>query len=165
MLHHLPEYESFLTNCHKLLKKDGIALFGEPFALGYGLLAACLKLAQNDLGTSFREIEALYDNIKYRVTQPRKRLKTIVDKHLFFQSEITQLVQQIGFSSVEFISFLDRDYYRNRFVKNELRLTYGITDDQLIERANTIYRTFFDIFDTDRFVHAVSAFMYVVLRN
>lgn len=165
MLHHLPDYETFLKDCRRFLKPGGIALFGEPFALGYGLLAACLKIAQNDLGTNYDEIQGLYDNITYRITQPKKRLKSLVDKHLFFQSEISQLVQQIGFSSVEFVSFMNRDYYQNQFVSNELRLSYGINDEQLIKRASTIYKTIFDIFNSDRFVNALSAFIYIILKK
>jgi ubiquinone/menaquinone biosynthesis C-methylase UbiE len=165
MLHHLPNYEMFLEDCYRLLKPGGIALFGEPFAIGYGLLSASLKLAQEDLGTNYPEIEGLYNNLAFRITQPRKRLKNMVDKHLFFQSEITLLAQKIGFSAVEFISFLDRDYYRNQFVTDELRLSYKIQDTELKDRANTIYKTIFDLFDSDRFVHAISAFMYIKLSH
>lgn len=165
MLHHLPEYEVFLNDCFRILKPGGTALFGEPFAMGYGLLAASLKLAQNDLDLRNQEIDALYDNIKFRVTKPRKQLKNFVDKHLFFQSEISALAHQIGFRSVDFISYLDRDYYRNQFVTDELRLSYKITDESIKERANVVYKTFFDLFDSDRFTHAISAFMYIILRN
>jgi len=165
MLHHLPVYEHFLEDCYQILKPDGIALFGEPFAIGYGLLAASLKLAQKDLGVQYPEIDALYDNISFRVKSPRSQLKSMVDKHLFFQSEVALLAQKIGFRSVEFVSFLDRDYYRNQFVTDELRLSYKINDDSLSKRANEIYKTFFDIFDSERFIHAISAFMYIILKR
>lgn len=165
MLHHLPAYENFLEDCHQILKPGGIALFGEPFAIGYGLLAASLKLAQNDLGVHYQEIDALYDNISFRVKSSRNQLDSLIDKHLFFQSEITLLAQKIGFRSVNFVSFLDRDYYRNQFVTDELRLSYKICDEPLKKRANEIYKAFFDIFDSDRFIHAISAFMYIILRR
>lgn len=163
MLHHLPAYENFLIDCHRILKPGGLALFGEPFSIGYGLLAAALKLAQNDLGKQYKEIDALYENIKFRTKAPRKQLESLIDKHLFFQSELTLLAQNIGFQSVEFISFLDRDYYRNQFVTDELRLSYKINDQELDKRANEIYKSFFDIFDCDKFIHAISAFMYIKL--
>ena len=163
MLHHLPAYENFLADCHKILKPGGTALFGEPFSIGYGLLAASLKLAQNDLGKEYQEIDYLYENIKLRTQAQRQQLESLIDKHLFFQSEITALVQKIGFQSIEFISLLDRDYYRNQFVTDELRLSYKIIDEELDKRANEIYKAFFDIFDCEKFIHAISAFMYIKL--
>jgi ubiquinone/menaquinone biosynthesis C-methylase UbiE len=165
MLHHFPAYEKFLENCYQILKPGGIALFGEPFAIGYGLLAASLKLAQDDLGVNYPEINALYENISFRVRSSRHQLQSLVDKHLFFQSEMALLAQKIGFSSVDFVSFLDRDYYRNQFVTDELRLSYKINDEPLKKRANEIYKAFFDIFDSDKFIHAISAFMYIILRR
>lgn len=165
MLHHLPVYEVFLNDCFRILKPGGTALFGEPFALGYGLLAASLKIAQNDLGVQNQEIDALYENIKFRISKPRKRLKKYVDKHLFFQSEITTLAYQIGFRSIDFISYLDREYYRNQFVTDELRLSYKTSDESIKERANAIYRTIFDIFDSERFTQTISAFMYIILQK
>jgi ubiquinone/menaquinone biosynthesis C-methylase UbiE len=165
MLHHLNHYENFLEDCLRILKPDGIAIFGEPFAVGYGLLAAACKCAQEDLEVNHAAIDNLYKNIKTRVTSPRSNLKNLVDKHLFFQSEIMQTVQDIGFRSVDFVSLLDLDYYRNHFVTNELKLSYGITDEPLIARTNQIYKTFFDLFDSDRFTHAISAFIYLILKR
>ena len=165
MLHHLPAYEKFLADCHHILKPGGIALFGEPFSIGYGLLAASLKLAQDDLGKQYPEIDALYNNIGFRVKASKNQLESLIDKHLFFQSEITLLAQNIGFQSVEFKSLLDRDYYRDRFVTNELRLSYKINDEALDKRANQIYKAFFDLFDCDKFIHAISAFMYIILSR
>jgi len=165
MLHHLIHYEDFLEDCLRILKPGGTAIFGEPFAVGYGLLAASLKLAETDLGINYEEIDKFYDHLKARVTRPRRRLKRFVDKHLYFQSEIIQTVQKIGFRSVDFVSLMDLDYYRNHFVTDELRLSYNITDQKLIDRANQIYRTFFDLFDSDRFTHAISAFIYLILKK
>ena len=165
MLHHLPEYEYFLKDCFRILKPGGTALFGEPFALGYGLLAASLKLAQNDLNTEYPEIDALYQNITFRVTQPRKKLMTLIDKHIFLQSELIQLAHNIGFSSADFISLLNRDYYRESFVSNELRLSYKITDENLIARAKEIYKILFDLFDSDNFAKTISAFAYLSLKR
>jgi len=165
MLHHLNHYEDFLTDCLRILKPGGVAVFGEPFAIGYGLLAAACKCAQEDLGINYPEITNLYDNLKTRVTSPRKKLDHLVDKHLFFQSEFMQTAQAVGFRSVDFVSLLDVDYYRDHFVTDELRLSYGIKDERLIARANQIYKTIFDIFDSDRFTHAISAFIYLILKS
>jgi ubiquinone/menaquinone biosynthesis C-methylase UbiE len=164
MLHHLFTYETFLKDCYRILKPGGVAIFGEPFAIGYGLLAASLQLAQNDLAVHYPELDNFYNDIAFQVKSPRKRLKKLIDKHIFFQSEILPMVQKIGFSSVDFKSLMDRKYYRDQFVTNELRLSYGISDERLIERANTIYKVFFDLFDSEKFVHCISAFIYLIIR-
>ncbi len=162
MLHHLDSYETFLKECYRILKPDGIALFGEPLAIGYGLSAASLLLAQKDLGTHYKEIEDNYHNISFRIRSPRNLLNNLVDKHLFFQTEFTIMAQKIGFRSVNFVSSVNREYYRDQFITNELH-DRGISDIQLTERANSIYRHFFDVFDSDSFTQSIACFIYIVL--
>ncbi len=70
-LHHLDDYETFLKACRRIVKPDGVALFGEPFAIGYGLGAAALLLAQRDLGTHYHEIEDFYADIVNRGEQSK----------------------------------------------------------------------------------------------
>lgn len=164
VLHHFDNYEGVLKDCHRIMKPGGIAIFGEPFALGYGLGAAALKLAQADLGTSYREIDDNYADIAYCVKSPRDLLKHLVDKHVFFQSEFQLAAQEIGFSSVKYVSAVPREFYRDLFVQ-QLLLERGISDDRLAERANTIYRLFYDIFDNERFVNSIASFIYIVLRS
>ncbi|HEY2843842.1 MAG TPA: class I SAM-dependent methyltransferase, partial [Bryobacteraceae bacterium] len=41
-LHHFDNVPAFLTKCRKILKSGGAAVFGEPFAIGYGLGVAAL---------------------------------------------------------------------------------------------------------------------------
>jgi ubiquinone/menaquinone biosynthesis C-methylase UbiE len=163
ILHHIDDYETFLSNCRRILKPNGVAIFGEPFAIGYSLGAAALLIAQKDLGTHYQEIENFYTDIAYRVKSPRNLLINLVDKHLFFQSQVIPLIQRIGFSSIDFISPETREYYRDSFI-NSLLLERGISDTRLAERANAIYRIFYDIFDAENYVHSITPFGYLVMR-
>jgi ubiquinone/menaquinone biosynthesis C-methylase UbiE len=163
ILHHFDSFETFLGDCRRVLNTNGVAIFGEPFAIGYGLGAAALLIAQRDLGTHHQAIEDFYTDISYRVKSPRDLLKKLVDKHIFFQSMFIPLAQKIGFSSVNFVLLKTREYYRDFFI-NELLLERGISDPRLAERANTIYRVIFDIFDADSIAHSMGSFVFLVLR-
>jgi ubiquinone/menaquinone biosynthesis C-methylase UbiE len=164
ILHHFDAFESFLSDCRRILKPGGVAVFGEPFAIGYGLSAAALLIAQRQLGTNYSLVEKNYNDIAFRNKSPRELLKKLVDKHLFFQSTFIPLAQQIGFSSVNFILPAPRQYYRDHFI-NDLLHERGIKDVHLAEQANNIYRIIFDIFDTDSFTHSLGAFVHVVLKH
>lgn len=163
ILHHFDAFETFLIDCRRILKQNGVALFGEPFALGYGLGAAALQIAQRDLNTHHQGIEDFYADIAYRIKKPRELLNYLVDKHLFFQSVFIPLAQHIGFRSVDFVSSVPCEYYRDSFI-NELLLERGISDARLAERANAIYRVIYDIFSADNFAHSLGSFVYLVLR-
>lgn len=164
ILHHFDDYEKFLSDCRRILKPGGIAVFGEPFAIGYGLSAAALLIAQRQLGTTHKLIENNYNDIAFRNKSPRKLLRKLVDKHVFIQSTFIQLAQQIGFSSVNFISPGPREYYRDHFI-DDLLHERGIKDVRLAKQANNIYRILFDIFDADSFAHSMGAFIYIVLKH
>lgn len=162
ILHHFDAFENFLSDCRRILKPGGVAIFGEPFAIGYGLGATALLIAQRQLGAHHESLEAFYNDIAFRNNSPRELRKGLVDKHLFLQSTFIQLAQQIGFSSVNFISPNTREYYRDHFM-DELLCDIGISDVRLAEQATNIYGIIFDIFDSDTFDHLISPFMNVVL--
>jgi ubiquinone/menaquinone biosynthesis C-methylase UbiE len=164
VLHHFDHFEGFLADCHRMLKPGGVAVFGEPFAIGYGFGAAALLIAQKQLGTKHEIINAFYDDLVFRNKNPRELLKKLIDKHLFFQSTFIPLAQQIGFSSVNYILPGSREYYRDHFVDDLLK-ERGISDVHLAEYANSIYRVFFDMFDSDDFAHSMCAFVHIVLRK
>ena len=164
VLHHFDNFESFLSDCHRILKPTGVAIFGEPFAMGYGIAAAVLLIAQRQLGTHHEELEALYNDIAFRNKSPRALLNGLVDKHLFYTSTFIQLAQQLRFSSVNFISPETGEYYRDNFI-NALLRERGISDDRLAAYAANIYRIIFDIFDADSFEYSMGAFTNIVLRR
>jgi len=164
VLHHFDAFESFLSDCRRILKPGGVAIFGEPFAIGYGLGAAALLIAQRQLGTHHELVENFYKDITFRNKSPRELLRNLVDKHLFFQSTFVQLAQQIGFSSVNFIAPNPRESCREHFI-DELLRERGISDGRLAELATNIYGIIFDVLDADSFVHSMSPFMNVVLTK
>jgi ubiquinone/menaquinone biosynthesis C-methylase UbiE len=164
ILHHFNNFENFLSDCYRILKPGGKAVFGEPFAIGYGLAAASMLMAQQQLGTRYDLIEANYNEIAYRIKSSRKALTQVVDKHIFFDSTFITLAQQIGFSSVNIVSPATREYYLDHFIEDLLH-ERGIVDVNLAKQANAIYRKIFDIFDADSYVHSIASFNHVVLRK
>lgn len=164
ILHHFDDFEGFLKNCHRILKPGCVAIFGEPFSIGYGIGAAALLIAQRQLKTHHEPVEEFYNDITYRNKNPRENLKELVDKHLFFQSTFIPLAQQIGFSSVDFILPHPREYYRDHFIDGLLQ-ERGISDERLARRAKNIYQIIFDVFDADTFAHSMGAFIHIVLRH
>jgi ubiquinone/menaquinone biosynthesis C-methylase UbiE len=164
VLHHFDNYESFLNDCRRILRPGGSAIFGEPFALGYGMAAAVLLIAQKKLKTNYKEIETNYNDIAFRNVSPRALLNGLVDKHLFYTQTINSLAQDLGFSSVSFNSPNTGEYIRNSLI-NELLRERGINDNLLAECANNIWGTFFDIFNNDNLEYSLCPFMNIVFRK
>jgi ubiquinone/menaquinone biosynthesis C-methylase UbiE len=169
VLHHFSDVPSFLAKCRKILKPGGAAVFGEPFAVGYGLGVAALMVAQRQLGLQYLGIDAVYKDITYgpsthgHVRKHPDRVENLVDKHLFFQSPFRSMALSAGFSDVSFISPAPREYYRDQFI-SDLMTERDVSDPALLARASEIYRTFFEVFDADNYGESVAAFIQVVLR-
>jgi ubiquinone/menaquinone biosynthesis C-methylase UbiE len=163
VLHHFDDVQSFLTECRRVLTDRGVATFGEPFAVGYGLGSAALLLAQRRLCTSYTAITELYNDISIRVRGPSEIVQRLVDKHLFMHSTFLAMARRAGFKEVEFIPLASRDFYREHFI-DELLVERGICDPLLSQTANEIYRAVFDIFDEPSYGHSVAAFIQIVLR-
>lgn len=87
----------------------------------------------------------------------------LVDKHLFFQSSFRSGALSAGSPDVSFKPVAPREFYRDRFIL-ELITERGVSDPALRERANDVYRTFFDLFDADSYGESLAAFIQVVLR-
>jgi SAM-dependent methyltransferase len=162
VLHHFDEFEDFLTHCRSLLMPGGIAVFGEPFALGYGIAGAALRAAQDILGRRHKAIDAFYTDLAFRLRNPRELLRPLVDKHLFFESIVERVARHIGFAEVKFVPWASREYYRDRFI-DDLLSERGVSDEELAAQAKSIYRASFDLFDADSYVHSIAEFIYVVL--
>jgi len=164
VLHHFNEVEPFLRKCKRILKPGGVATFGEPFAVGYGLGAAVIMLAQKQLGTTYQAVEDLYNDIAYRIKSPRELLTNLVDKHLFFQSSFLTLAQRTGFKDVQFVPLAPRDFYRDHFI-DELLSERAISDTALAGLAKEMYKTMFALFDTESFGHSAAAFIQLVMHT
>ncbi len=164
ILHHFDEVQEFLKDCRRILKPGGVAIFGEPFAVGYGLGAAALKLAQDRLGTDHREIENLYSDIANRVQRRPEILRKLVDKHLFLHSELEAMARKSGFSQIEFFPLASREFYRERFI-DELLAQHAVSDRPLADAAKAIYGEIFALFDAESYGSSVAAFIEVVVRR
>ena len=164
VLHHFDNVQDFLGKCRRLLTKGGVATFGEPFAMGYGIGAAALMIAQKQLGTNYKRIPDLYSDLVVRVTGSLEAKSRLVDKHLFFESTFLTMARRV--SEVDYIAFSSRQFYREWFIA-ELLAEGGIRDPALAKTAKEIYRILFDLFDlydADTYAHSVSAFNQIVLR-
>jgi ubiquinone/menaquinone biosynthesis C-methylase UbiE len=164
VLHHFDDVQDFLGKCRRLLTTGGVATFGEPFAMGYGIGAAALMIAQKQLGTNYSRIRDLYSDLVVRVTGSPEAKSRLVDKHLFFGSTFLTMARQAGFSEADYIPFSSREFYREWFIA-ELLAEGGIRDQALAKTAKEIYRILFDIYDADTYAHSVSAFNQIVLRE
>jgi ubiquinone/menaquinone biosynthesis C-methylase UbiE len=164
VLHHFDDVEGFLRDCKRILKPGGVATFGEPFALGYGLGHACLKMAQAQLGTRYQGLEEAYKDIAHRIKIRGEQMAGLVDKHLFFQPTFISLARRAGFDSVDFVSVPPYNYYRDQFI-DVLLVERGIADARLAQAAKALYSTIVDLFDAETFVHSIAAFIQVVLRT
>jgi ubiquinone/menaquinone biosynthesis C-methylase UbiE len=163
VLHHFDDVPAFLCKCRSALTSGGVATFGEPFALGYGIGSATLMIAQKQLGTSYNRIRDLYSDLLLRVTGPPEAKSRLVDKHLFFQSTFITMARRAGFSEIEFVPFASREFYRESFI-DQLMEEYGVHDMALSRAAKEIYRILFDLFDADTYGHSVAEFNHIVLR-
>jgi ubiquinone/menaquinone biosynthesis C-methylase UbiE len=111
VLHHFDDVRGFLTDCKRILKPGGVATFGEPFALGYGLGAAALMVAQRQTGRFYPGLVEHYNDLACRIKGSPELLASLVDKHLFFQSSFLSQARSCGFESVEFVPLATRNYY------------------------------------------------------
>jgi ubiquinone/menaquinone biosynthesis C-methylase UbiE len=163
VLHHFSDPERFLAHCRLVLKDGGVATFGEPFALGYGLGAIALMLAQKQLRTKHSVVTGLYDDLSIRIKGPDQVLAKLVDKHLFFRSAFVDMALRAGFRAVECVPLASREFYRDRFI-DELLTERGVSDEALSRTANEIYRVMFDLFDAPSYGQSIAAFQQLVLR-
>lgn len=163
VLHHFKDPERFLADCRVALKDGGVATFGEPFALGYGLGALALMLAQKQLRTKHEAVTGLYNDLAIRIKGPDQALAALVDKHLFFRSAFVDMAHRAGFRAVDFVPLASREFYRDCFI-SELLVERGVSDPALLRAANEIYRLMFDLFDAPSYGHSIAAFMQLVLR-
>ncbi len=151
VLHHFDDVQGFLIDCRRALTHRGVATFGEPFAVGYGLGGAALFLAQRRLGTSYRAITELYNDLSVRVKGPQKWDRNWWTNTCSCTQTFLAMARRAGFKDVEFIPLASREFYREHFI-DELLAERGICDPLLSRTANEIYRAVFDILTLNRMV-------------
>ena len=104
VLHHFEDYHGFLKQCYSILKPGGCAIFGEPFAIGYGLAFGAMKAASQILNLKNGTVNYNYKDLRFRIANADNKVKlsSLVDKHLFFQGELDRTSRDMGYSAVRF---------------------------------------------------------------
>lgn len=167
ILHHFDDYNKYLKGCLDILKPGGKAIFGEPFAIGYGLLYSSMKLAADTLGLNNEMINAMYADISNRVQNANNPsyLKSLVDKHLFYSDGIITTGKNLGYSNIEIIPMHDFSIFEGELIRSSC-VELGIHDQQFIDTCNNIYQTIFQMFKSEKeYKNTISPFNYIVFEK
>jgi SAM-dependent methyltransferase len=165
VLHHFEDYRGFLNQCYSILKPGGCAIFGEPFAIGYGLAFGAMKAASQILKIENKTVNYNYKDLRFRIANADNKVKlsTLVDKHLFFQGELERTSRTMGYSAVRFAPVDRAAYYREHAIDGLFR-EYAIEDERLEELSKEIYGCFADLFGgEERYTETLPTFMHFVL--
>ena len=142
ILHHLYDPKKVLKQCHSVLKKNGLAIFFEPFENGNMLLSLLYQLiiARNNL-----EKEKLPDavvnvfnhlchdfSIRSNIHKNDDIFKLMDDKWLFSKYYFQTISADIGFSSCSIIPLAsDLKMYFEDQTRTYLRLSIGFEYNKL----------------------------------
>ena len=165
VLHHFEDYHGFLNQCYSILKPGGCAIFGEPFAIGYGLAFGAMEAASQILKIQNKTVDYNYKDLRFRIANADNKLKltSLVDKHLFFQGELDRTSRDMGYSAVRFAPADGAAYYREHVIEGLFR-EYAIEDAHLKELSKEIYGCFADLFGgEERYTETLPTFMHFVL--
>lgn len=132
-LHHFLHYEKTLSECFRVLKPGGIAIFGEPISTGIQPLMLMLSLIAEIDHNERKPIFTLneYKRIKQipidsemlrilATTKQYDKLGKFEDKYQYNIEELTTLAKTIGFSSFQTI----KDINPSSFLYNPTVQTY-----------------------------------------
>jgi hypothetical protein len=94
------DWKGFIEQSFRLLKKNGVLVFEEPFGDGYLLQAALIhfyrSLSNEAKSDAPKCLSSLKSSVEFYLrTVPDKQ--DMEDKHLFLAPEIMTLAQQVGF--------------------------------------------------------------------
>ena len=112
VLHHMPDYNSALTNIYKILTPNGTAIFLEPDIDGHKYIIRFLESVLEEIHHTLinqpddfqRLVNWIYEvrfNIKY--SGHLKFLKNREDKHMFNERQMIIAAKNIGFNNAEII--------------------------------------------------------------
>jgi len=110
VLHHITDYRLFLRQIFRILKRDGVAIFSEPFFEGYFWPCFLLHLAAQELhleslaGPEFGMADFMLKDTAYRVQNADDvaALDPLTDKHYFRAEILSSLAAELGFRGVRF---------------------------------------------------------------
>ncbi len=148
ILHHLFEPEKTLSQCHKVLRKGGVALFFEPFELGNQIISMIINqlLEINDLSSHSRvrlsqKIKNFFKDLCHDFDVRKGSDKTdpifkkIDDKWLFTKTYFDKISKQIGFGEVIIYPLYSGQNMFFNQIKTYLRLGLGISETELPQWA------------------------------
>lgn len=105
VLHHFLDVEGVLLSCNHLLRRGGAAIFAEPFAAGYALIATLMRLAAQRTGVHSESPDTgLYkfitDDVVYRLlhANDQQALSGLTDKHFFTDEWLIKTGTRMGFA-------------------------------------------------------------------
>jgi ubiquinone/menaquinone biosynthesis C-methylase UbiE len=144
ILHHLFDPRKTLSQAYKVLKKDGVALFFEPFELGNQILSLLIKqvLELDELSPRSKthiapKIKQFFDalckdfDIRKGSDKSAPIFHKIDDKWLFTKSYFDKLGKAIGFSDIiVYPLYSGPDMFFNQ-IKTYLRLGLGLSEKDL----------------------------------
>lgn len=167
ILHHFDHYENYIDACFNILKPSGKAVFGEPFAVGYGILYSAMKLACIETRTREKSIDNMYNDASVRIEKSNdiEYLENLVDKHLFLPDELFAVGRDIGFRKVEIKPLNTIDYIKDGLIR-ELYKSMGVNKKKVIKKTIEIYTVFFDMFTSNTtYNRTISPFNYVIFHK
>ena len=187
ILHHFDHYEYFIDACFNILKPSGKAIFGEPFAIGYGIIYSAMKLASIETKVHEKSIDQMYNDVSVRIEKSENHafLENLVDKHLYLPDELLELGRNIGFRKVEIkpLNSLENikekliyDLYNSMGINGLAGINVIIPYKQaviacmerkkLIKKTIEIYNVFFDMFKSHlTYNRTLSPFNYVIFQK
>lgn len=167
ILHHFDDYKAYLKGCLHVLKPNGKAIFGEPFAVGYGLIYSAMKIATNELKIKSSGVDSLYLDASKRIEhfENKEGLSNLVDKHLFHYDEMVEAGRAMGFTNCDIIPVHQLEYMDGHLI-DELYNDMGIDNKKLRSKTKSIYKVIFDIFRSQGgFTRTLSPFNYIVFEK
>jgi len=167
ILHHFDDFEFHLDQCYNALRPGGVALFGEPFALGHMLAASCLMIATLNLGRKVPAITAYYSNTSYKLQNygNQDALRHKVDKHMYMREIFFQLSRRIGFSHVEIRPRHTFDFFSKGYFIDRALAKLGVKDEEVQVEARKVYKVFADMFSANTFAYVLPQFMDIIMRK
>lgn len=141
VLHHFLDYERCLATVHKILKKDGCAIFFEPVLQGKIWVAFMLNLicrmddACNIHVLTKEERKKVMQLVRHQtkdkeIKGDKNRLAKMEDKYIFDVNKMQRLATELGYSSFSFRNYRPvNPSYRNYVLHHWLML--GIAGEKL----------------------------------
>lgn len=145
ILHHLIEPLDALRMAHKVLRPGGIALFFEPFELGYALVSGIFSriVTESELRTekvdrtTLSFLKGFIIDVERRIGRDKSAplYREIDDKWLFSKAYFTEAASTVGFSEVRIEGIHQPEKQLSNLIKTFLRIGAQTTIEALPDWA------------------------------